>query len=315
MIPEIGGDFIQWLRGFYFVATTGSVSSAAENMGLRQPAVSYQIKCLEENLHCRLFIRGGCRMKITAEGRLLLEKTVAIFDMIKELQGAFAEKPGNLSGQVNLATTHAVILYLMPSLLAEFQKFYPAIQVEITGGGLRTIFDMITSGQADFGIAGFTDPPSKFHYQELFTTQLSLICSQTDPLAELAEPSLAQIADRPFIAFPETSTITPTVRGFFADHGLKLNIVHMLNHFELVKKFVEYGLGVAILDDYALGPEDQKRLRIFPLRERPPKRSYGLIRLKKKYLPAPTAALLGFISQFFARQDKRLNFTRGDQPF
>ena len=304
MIPELGGDFIQWLRGFYFVATTGSVSSAAEEMGLRQPAVSYQIKCLEESLHCRLFTRSGGRMKITAEGRVLLEKTVAIFDMIKELHGTFAENADHLKGQVNLVTTHAVILYLMPSLLAEFQKLYPSIQVEISGGGLRTIFEMITSGQADFGIAGFTEPPPKFHYQELFTTQLSLICSKTDPLAELTEPSLAQIADRPFIAFPESSTITPTVREFFAKHGLRLNIAHMLNHFELVKKFVEYGLGVAILDDYALGPDDQERLKIFPLTGTPPKRSYGLIRLKKKYLPAPTTALLDFISRFLADRNK-----------
>jgi len=85
MIKEFGGDLIQWLRGFYFVARTGSVTRAAEAMRRNQPAVSHQIKCLEEEFGIFLFERSRGRMELTAEGKVLLELVVPLFELIEEI--------------------------------------------------------------------------------------------------------------------------------------------------------------------------------------------------------------------------------------
>ncbi len=79
MIEEIQGDFLQWLRGFYFVAERGSITQATLAMGREQPTITRQIKCLEKQLGVTLFDRSAGTMKLTHEGRDLLEKVIRLF--------------------------------------------------------------------------------------------------------------------------------------------------------------------------------------------------------------------------------------------
>jgi DNA-binding transcriptional LysR family regulator len=83
MINEIPGDLVQWLRGFYFVAERGGVRLAAAAMGREQPTITRQIKCLERELGVTLFDRSSGKMKITPEGKILLEKAVSLFEDVK----------------------------------------------------------------------------------------------------------------------------------------------------------------------------------------------------------------------------------------
>ena len=78
MIDEFSGDFLQWLRGFYYVAKTGSVSLAALEMGRNQPAISHQIKSIENEFGVTLFDRSRGRMALTPEGKKLFEKTISL---------------------------------------------------------------------------------------------------------------------------------------------------------------------------------------------------------------------------------------------
>jgi DNA-binding transcriptional LysR family regulator len=84
MIEQIGGDFLQWLRGFYYVAKRGSVTQAALEMGRNQPTISHQIKCLENEFGVSLFERSSGRMELTPEGDALLEKAISLFESVKK---------------------------------------------------------------------------------------------------------------------------------------------------------------------------------------------------------------------------------------
>ena len=86
MLDRIKGDFLQWLRGFHAVADTGSVAAAAERLGLQQPAVSYLIHCLEQELGVHLFTRYKRSMCLTNEGHQLFEKTVTLFEVVREIR-------------------------------------------------------------------------------------------------------------------------------------------------------------------------------------------------------------------------------------
>lgn len=92
MIEEISGDFLQWLRGFYFVAEKGSVRQAAIAMGREQPTISRQIQCLEKELGVTLFDRSSGKMKITPEGKILQEEAVSLFEDVKRIKGEFTEQ-------------------------------------------------------------------------------------------------------------------------------------------------------------------------------------------------------------------------------
>jgi len=284
MIEEFGGDLFQWLRGFYFVARTGSVTRAAEAMRRNQPAISHQIKCLEEAFGVPLFERTRGKMELTAEGRVLLSMVVPLFELIEEMKIKIRNPDLPVEGTIRIATTHAIILYYLPQFIHLFKKSYPHVSFDIQGGGVEAILASIETGTADFGIASLLEIPQGLIVYDLFETELKLIASRKLRLFQEKKISLEAIASIPHISFPRTSTITPLIEKRFAEDGLKLNPVFVFNNFEIVKKYVELGMGVGILDDFTITPEDKNKLAVFDLGRFFEKRKYQIILRQKKYL-------------------------------
>lgn len=295
MIDEMGGDFFQWLRGFFYVAKRGSVTLAAMEMGRNQPTVSHQIKCLENEFGIMLFDRSGGRMELTPEGRLMLEKAISIFEIIKEMR---EETGGDLlqrSGEVSICTTHAVIHYFLPSYVVNFRKQYRDVHFELRGGGVDMIMQKVESAEADFGIASLNTVPDNFAYYELFETRPMLIAPKGSGFFKKAAPSLEEISKAPFIIFPESSTVTPLIKETFKSNNLEMNILFMLNNYETVKEFVALGTGVSILDEYALNGKDDEKMDVYPLDSFFKPRKYGLLMRKRKYLSPCVKAFLRFL--------------------
>jgi len=293
MIEEMSGDFFQWLRGFYYVAKTKSVSLAVGEMRRNQPAISHQIKNLEKELGVTLFDRSKGSMELTPEGITLLSKTISIFELVKEMKGAVCSGGHlDLSGEVIIATTHAVVLYFLPKFIVDFKGRYPNANFDIKGGGLDMIFDAVESGQVDFGIVSLEETPERFICHELFETRLKLIFPKNSRFSVEKEPTLELISEFPLILFPKLSSITQRIEKRFSDSGLKPNVVLILNNFEIVKKYVELGMGVSILDDYAIEKGDEQKLDIFPLDRFFKVRHYILIIRKRKYLSQTVKAFI-----------------------
>lgn len=292
MIEEMGGDFLQWLRGFYFVAKRESVTQAAMEMGRNQPTVSHQIKCLEDEFGVALFDRSSGKMELTPEGKMFLQKAISIFEIIKEMKSETSDVQLEQEGKVVIAATHAIIHFFLPHYVFEFRADHPQVNFVIQGGGLKRVLGKVESTEADFGIANLPVVPETFLYYELFETALKLIAPKNNPFFSNSTPTLKLISKAPFIFFPQTSTLTPFIERTFSEKKLNLNVVMILNNFESVKKYVAMGQGVAILDDYALTDGDRKRLDIFSLDRYFGKRTYGLIMRKRKYLPPAARAFI-----------------------
>ena len=152
MIEEISGDFLQWLRGFYFVAEKGSVKQAAIAMGREQPTISRQIQCLEK-LGVTLFDRSSGRMCITPEGRVLLEEAVALFEDIKRIKGEFLSQELQYEGRIVISTTHAIIDTILPPYIDRFKTLHPRVLFHFEGSMREVIYEKVESTEADFGIA------------------------------------------------------------------------------------------------------------------------------------------------------------------
>ena len=157
------------------------------------------------------------------------------------------------------------------------------------------ILERVESAEADFGIANLPEVPEPFLYHHLFETSLKLIAPKKNPFSLRGRLTLDSISRVPFIAFPRSSTLTPFVENRFLEENLNLNVVLVLNNYESVKKYVALGIGIAILDDYALTGEDRKSLDIFSLDHFFGKRDYGLIMRKRKYLSPAAKAFIGCI--------------------
>ena len=284
MLKEFSGDFLQWLRGFYAVAKSGSITGATREMGRNQPTISHQIKCLEEELGVSLFDRSRGRMALTEEGEQVFRQVAMIFEQIEHLMATAKSDGDAVGGEVRIATTHAVLHYFLPKHLGEFSRRCPLVKFDLMGGGLELIHKRLEAAEADFGIVCSGDLPGNFKYKKLFTTKSVLVARKESRLGGLLPLSLKKISQLPFISFPQTSSIAKIIHETFAANGLSLNPVLTLNNFELVKQYVLMDLGVAILDDFALTHADRERFAIHPLDKWFTERNYDVVMLHNKYL-------------------------------
>jgi DNA-binding transcriptional LysR family regulator len=292
MIKELSGDYIQWLRGFYHVAKTGSFSLAGAEIGRNQPAISHQIKCLEKEYGVTLFDRSKSKMELTPEGRILFEKAISIFDLMESTRQELSQSHNQLTGEIRIVATHAVIDSYLPPYIVAFRRLHPQVTFDMYGGGLEWILEKVLSSEADFGFLNLRSVPSGVTYHHLFNTSLVALTAKGSSVIMSNKPSLAEIAEHPFIFFPGTSTINPFIKGKFAEKGLDLKVVMVLNNFEIVKKYVKLGIGMTIMDDFTLTDDDRQHLSVYSLDHLFPPRRYGMIARKTKYLSPPIRAFM-----------------------
>lgn len=290
MIEKFSGDFLQWLRGFSFAAHFGSVSQAAKHMGLIQSAVSHQIRNLEKELRVDLFQRGGRELVLTPEGETLLRKAIALFERLQDIRDEVGRRDGELGGTIRLATTHAVGLHYLPEVIREFAARHPRVRYELSGGGFGFMVDMVDSARADLGITNFADFPPGIVYTPLFDSTLVLIGPPGNPFGLKERLTLEEVARLPFVSFPEHGTVETIINGELQARGLVLNKVMVANNFALLLKYTEYGLGVTILDRFAVD-EYRGRVEVYGLADKLPPRRYGIIMRRGQFLSPQVAAL------------------------
>ena len=306
MIEEISGDFLQWLRGFYFVAEEGSVKRAAIAMGREQPTVSRQIQCIEKELGVTLFDRSSGKMCMTPEGMVLLKEAVALFEDIKRIKGEFRSQELQYEGKIVISTTHAIIDTILPPYIDRFKTLHPRVLFHFEGSIREVIYEKVESTEADFGIATFTKVPKTIVSYDLFETGLVLIAPRNNTFFLGKSPTLKQIAEAPLILFAHKGPFDPVIEGRFAKEGLKPNVVMTHNNFVSMKKYVARGMGTAILGEYAVSEEDREIFDIFPLDRFFSRRRYGLLLKRKKYFSPMVKDFLRSIKPDidFAKQTK-----------
>lgn len=292
MIDEFGGDYIQWLRGFYVVARKGNVSKAARILCRRQPTISQQIKNLEEHYNVILFDRSKGRMTLTPEGHQLFKHAINVFESVKEISDKFSPKKVELKDKITITSTHALIVYYLAPYITAFYKKNQKVSFDLIGGMLDVIKDNLNSGIADFGVAFLDEIDTGYNTRHLFNTSLSLIASKENHFDINDDISISEIASLPFVGYPPASTIQSIVQRKFNKEGCKLSNILLLNHFEALKTFVKLDFGVSIIFDYALQEQDKKQLQIIPLHHHFGDISVGIISLYKKYMNHSVKAFL-----------------------
>lgn len=278
---------MQWLRGFYCVADSGSITKATILMGRMQPTITRQIKCLEKELGVTLFDRSSGRMKLTAEGKVLLTKAISLFEDVREIRSEFKKDPLEYQGNIFIAASHATIDSFLPPYIARFRSNHPGVSFHLEGAFFQTVYEKVESGEADFGIALVETNTGTIECHDLFETSQILIAPKGHNFFPGKHPTLKQIAKSPLILFSRTGSIESFIEKSFAKERLTPNVVMTLNNFISMKKYVALGLGIALLSDYGVSSEDEKTLEIISMDQYFPKRKVGLLLRKRKYL-SPT---------------------------
>lgn len=278
---------LQQLRGFCHAAQTGSVSRAAERMGLSQPTVSLQIQALEREFGVPLFERRGPRIRLTEAGRLLHDLAQRLVDGMDCLRETFASHRGVLApGRIDIAAGESTLLYLLPKFIRKFAARYPQIELNLLNVTGHDGLALLRRGEVDFACGSMLDIPADVIYHPIFTFQPTLIVPRKHPLAGRRDITLEEMALFPIILPPKHLSTWRIVTLAFEQRGLKLNVRLQTGGWEVIKRYVEMGLGVSIVTSICL--TGRERLAAIPLDRFFAKRTYGVV-LRRSGMPTPQA--------------------------
>lgn len=274
---------LKQLRAFCHAARNNSVTAAAERMHLSQPTVSLLVKSLENELGTRLFERRGPRISLTPEGKILHELAEPLVEGVENLGAVFAERCRNItSGQLDIAAGESTTLYILPPIVREFSLRYPNVRFKLHNVAGGSALDLLRANEVDFAVGPMLEIPDEVDFQPLLAYEPVLITPPDHPLAARTEPTLAQIAAYGLILPPRHMSTWRIVEFVFRQHGVRYTVTLEAQGWEVIKGYVEAGLGVSIVTSVCL--RGTERLAVRPLARYFPRRSYGLILRKGKHL-------------------------------
>ena len=293
---------LKQLRAFCHAARTGSISEAAEKVFLSQPTVSLQIQALERELETVLFERRGPKIRLTPEGEALLKLAQPLVEGMDKLHETFAAQQGLLeAGELNIAAGESTILYVIPEPLKRFTLKHPGIRIKlhnVTGG--RDGLTRLREDEADFAVGSMLEVPDDIIYKPLITYSPALIVPLDHPLAEKEAVTLQDISPYGLILPPPSLTTWRMVDLVFRQHELGFRTGLEAGGWEVIKKYVEMGLGISIVTDVCL-TGDEKLVK-FPLDAYFPKRSYGIVLRRGKYLSPQARRFIESMESYYAEQ-------------
>jgi DNA-binding transcriptional LysR family regulator len=274
---------LKQMRAFCEVVRTGSITLAAQNLFLSQPSVTLQIQAMEREMGVTVFERRGPILKLTPDGETLYELAKPLVDGIDGLQENFAAQHGKLDGgELNIGAGESTILYILPEPVKRFVTAHPGIQLKIHNETGRDGLKMLRADEIDLAVGSMLDVPDDITYQPVVTFDPALIVPLGHPLAGHTEVTLEEISQYGLILPPRHLSTWRMVKYVFQQHNLTFKVTLEAGGWEIIKKYVELGMGISIVTDICLtGTEKLARI---PLKQYFPQRGYGLVLRKGRFL-------------------------------
>lgn len=274
---------LKQLRAFCYAAQVRSISKAAERMCLSQPSVSLQVRALEQEFRVTLFERRGPRISLTPEGQLLYELATPLLEGIDALADTFAERSDVVgSGEINIAAGESTILYILPRFMKRFAEQYPNVRLRLRNVTGRDGLAHLRADDVDFAVGSMPDVPDDIIYRPIFSFDTVLITPKNHPLADKPELSLHDISPFGLILPPRHLSTWQMVDVVFQQHGVPYSVTLEAGGWEVVKKYVQVGLGISIVRSVCLTGEEP--LEVIALGKYFPQHSYGVVVRRGKYL-------------------------------
>ena len=240
-----------------------NLTEAANALFTSQPGISKQIRELEDELGVEIFVRRGKRLvALTEPGRTVvqvIERLLAEAENLRQVGKEFADRD---SGSLTIATTHTQARYALPGVVQQFRAQYPKVRLSLQQGSPTQLAQMVIAGQADVAIA----TEALDHYPELlalpgYTWHHCVVIPQGHPLTKVKLLTLEEVARYPLITYSPEFTGRSHIDQAFAAKGLKMDLVLTAIDADVIKTYVELGLGVGVIAAMAYDAKRDAHLR------------------------------------------------------
>jgi len=280
----------------YFVAVAEKLnfSRAAEALHVAQPAVSQQIRALEQDLGVPLFDRVGKRVRLTEAGHAFLPHARQILAAVEAARHEILEHGALTRGSTSLGTPSTVSTHLLPNLLTRFQRVHPGLEVTLREAGTESLLKAVEAGELDLAIVSTDVLPPVIEAAPFREEDYVLAVGARHALAERSSARLADLSGEAFILFPEGYKLREVTLSACRRAGFEPRVALDGGAMQSALEFVAAGLGVAIMPQLAL--EGVKNIHAVRLADQQLRRSLGLVWRKGHYLSPAARALREFLS-------------------
>lgn len=289
------------LQVFHTVARLLSFTKAAEALHMTQPAVTFQVRQLEEQFNTRLFDRTHNRINLTDAGERVYEYSGRIFELYGEMENAVREMTGDVSGRLMIGASTTIAEYMLPALLGDFKARYPDVNVQLKVSNSDGIVQMVENNVIDLGVVESPIVNKNLVVEVCRMDQLVAVVSPKHPLAEKGSVSIEELLEYPYICREEGSGTRDVITDYMEHLGVnasRINLSMELGSPESIKGAVEAGMGVSIVSRATILKELRlntlSEIRLEPALERP----FSFVHQKQKFRHRAMGELLEFARNY-----------------
>lgn len=289
------------LQVFHAVARLLSFTKAAEVLHMTQPAVTFQIRQLEEQFDTRLFDRAHNRVSLTEAGHVAFEFAESIFEKYSEMENAIREITGNISGSLTLGASTTISEYMLPALLGDFNAKNPEVLLRLRVSNTEGIVSMIENNVIDLGVVEGPVTNKNLLVEVCRKDELVVVVPPEHELAKLDAVSVTEMLKYSFICREEGSGTREVISEHLRKEGVgkhALKACLELGSPEAVKGAIEAGMGISILSGVSISKELKLgTLKAIPL-EPPLTREFSFVRQRQKFRVRTMEELLEFARNY-----------------
>jgi len=258
------------LRAFYFAAHCGSISRAAEELFISQPAVSMQIRSLEDHYGIRLFIRKKKRLELTESGKKLYEVAERIFRSVGEAEELLLQESDLVTYVLKIGSTKTLVRHYLGRFISRFRETFPKIQIQIDEGSSAKMVQSVLENRNDLAITGRVPYDPRLKIIPFIQDELVLLAAPGHPLCRKKMISIEDLRGENFILREQGSGVRRVIEQMFKTRGIVPSAVIETGNVDFIKELVRMGKGITLLAKMGVDPDLRKGdLKALPLKEGP----------------------------------------------
>ena len=275
---------LNYFKTFYYTAKLGSITNAAIELDITQPAASRQIQELQNSYDLMLFDKVGKKLVLTDAGKILYSLAEKVIEVEEEAERSIKDYKNQKSGKIRISATESFGNYYLPEMIFLFNRMFPEIQISIDFGDPEDIHRNIYLMKSDIGFTSRLIEDGEINYSRIIEDKYILAVPPDSELADLIYFTPEDINGKRFVTRQLGTEDRKQFEAYLSENTIKADIICEVSSYYSVKEFVKKGLGISIIPKNAVNTEiEEGSLIAIPEKENRLIRDYFMINHNEKY--------------------------------